>query len=135
MDIIYPIFALVLLTFMVATAVGISRLRSLRRKEISPKYYALMTGDTPPEYVQKLGRNFSNLLEMPILFYVLGVLVIALGINDAALVNHAWLYVGLRFVHSAIHVTYNNSIHRLIVFVLSVLALLAMWIQLFHLVG
>jgi hypothetical protein len=135
MDIIYPIFTLVMFTFVISAAVGGSRLLSVRRREINPRYYALMSGDTPPDYVQKLGRNYANLLEMPVLFYLLGALVVALGINHQMLTSGAWLYVALRFVHSGIHITYNNSIHRLIVFVLSVLCLLAMWIQFFLLLG
>ena len=135
MSIVYPIFTLVIFTFVVSAAVGGSRLLSVRRREINPKYYALMSGDTPPDYVQKLGRNYANLLEMPVLFYLLGALVVALEINHPMLTNGAWLYVALRFVHSGIHITYNNSIHRLVVFVLSVLCLLAMWIQFFLLLG
>ena len=135
MDIIYPIFTLVVFTFVISAGVGGSRLLSVRRREINPRYYALMSGDTPPDYVQKLGRNYANLLEMPVLFYLLGALVVVLGINHQMLSSGAWLYVALRFVHSGIHITYNNSIHRLIVFVLSVLCLLAMWIQFFLLLG
>ena len=134
MDIIYPIFSLVLLTFVVAGCVGVSRLLSVRRRQVNPKYYALMTGDTPPAYVQKFGRNFENLLEMPVLFYALGALAIVLKINDANLVSQAWLFVLLRFAHTAIHITYNNSLHRLVVFALSMLILLSMWVQLFILV-
>mgnify|MGYP005674111505 FL=1 len=93
-----------------------------------------MTGDTPPAYVQKFGRNFENLLEMPVLFYALGALAIVLKINDATLVSQAWLFVLLRVAHTAIHITYNNSLHRLIIFVLSMLTLLSMWIHLFILV-
>lgn len=134
MDIIYPIFSLVLLTFIVAGCVGVSRVLSVRRRQVHPKYYALMTGDTPPAYVQKFGRNFENLLEMPVLFYALGALAIVLKINDANLVSQAWLFVLLRFAHTAIHITYNNSLHRLIIFALSMLTLLSMWIHLFILV-
>jgi hypothetical protein len=94
-----------------------------------------MTGATPPDYVQKTGRNFANLLETPVLFYLLGALVIALDIDNVELVQHAWLYVALRLVHTIIHVSYNNPIHRFLAFVASLLTLLAMWIQLYHLVG
>ncbi len=135
MAIIYPVFCLVMLTFVVAFATGISRLISVRRKDINPKYYVLMSGHTPPDYVQKLGRNFSNLLEVPILFYLLAVLVISLQINNALIFNLAWLYVGLRLVHTSIHITYNHVMHRFAVFVLSVLTLLVMWIQFIRLVG
>jgi hypothetical protein len=93
-----------------------------------------MTGDTPPAYVQKFGRNFENLLEMPVLFYALGALAIVLKINDANLVSQAWLFVLLRLAHTVIHITYNNSLHRLVIFALSMLTLLSMWIHLFILV-
>ena len=72
MAIFYPLFALVMLTFVMAVATGASRLTSVRRRDIDPKYYRLMTGATPPDYVQKTGRNFANLLETPVLFYLLG---------------------------------------------------------------
>ena len=135
MAIIYPVFCLVILTFIMAFATGISRLISVRRKQINPKYYVLLSGDTPPDYVQKIGRNFANLLEVPVLFYLLAVLVITLEINNALLLNLAWLYVVLRLVHTIIHVSYNYVMHRFMVFGLSVLTLLIMWVQFIMLVG
>ena len=129
MSIIYPIFTLVMLTFVIIFAVGTSRLISVRKRQVNPKLYRLMSGYEAPDYVQKLTRNLSNLLEMPILFYVLGVLLVALQIEDPAMVDLAWLFVGLRVVHTVIHITYNHTIHRFMVFVASVLTLLAMWIK------
>ena len=129
MSIIYPIFVLAMLTFMVVFGVGASRLISVRRRQVNPKLYKLMSGYEAPDYVQKLTRNLSNLLEIPILFYVLGVLLIALQIEDSTMVDLAWLFVGLRFVHTGIHITYNHTIHRFMVFVTSALTLLAMWIK------
>ena len=135
MDIIYPVLSLVMLTFIVAFATGISRVISVRRREVNPKHYILMTGDTPPDYVQKIGRNFANLLETPILFYLLAALVVALKIDSALMLNLAWLYVGLRLVHTLIHISYNYVIHRFMAFVLSMLTLLAMWIEFIRLAG
>ncbi len=135
MDIIYPVFSLVILTFIMAFATGISRFISVRRKDINPKYYIFMSGDTPPDYVQKLSRNFANLLETPILFYLLAVLIIALQIDSALMVKLAWLYVFFRLVHSVIHISYNHVLHRFTAFLLSMLTLLAMWVQLMTLVG
>ncbi|MDG2501186.1 MAG: MAPEG family protein [Porticoccaceae bacterium] len=135
MAIIYPVFCLVILTFIMAFATGTSRLISVRRKQINPKYYVLLSGDTPPDYVQKIGRNFANLLEVPVLFYLLAVLVITLEINHALLLNLAWLYVALRLMHTIIHVSYNYVMHRFMVFALSVLTLLIMWVQFIMLVG
>ena len=135
MDMIYPIFSLVMLTFIVTLATGVSRVISVRRKDVHHKYYVLMSGDTPPVYAQKLGRNFANLLEVPILFYLLAVLAITLQINDALMVNLAWVFVALRLVHTIIHVSYNYVIHRFAAFAVSVLVLIVMWVRFMMLVG
>ena len=135
MAIIYPVFCLVMLTFLMMAATGITRLISVRRRQVHPRYYVLMSGDTPPDYVQKVGRNMANLLEVPVLFYLLAVLVILFEINNQLLVDLAWLYVALRLVHSIIHISYNNVPHRFIVFVLSVVTLMIMWLQFIMLVG
>jgi len=135
MDIIYPVFSLVILTFIMLAATGITRLISVRRRQVHPRYYVLMSGDTPPDYVQKVGRNMANLLEVPVLFYLLAVLVVVFEINNQLLVDLAWLYVALRLVHSIIHISYNNVPHRFIVFVLSVVTLMIMWFQFMMLVG
>ena len=134
MDIIYPVFCLVILTFFMIAATGITRLISVRRRQVHPRYYVLMSGDTPPDYVQKIGRNMANLLEVPVLFYLLAVLVILFEISSQLLADLAWLYVVLRLVHSIIHISYNNVPHRLIVFVLSVVTLMIMWFQFMMLV-
>ena len=134
MDIIYPVFCLVILTFFMIAATGITRLISVRRRQVHPRYYVLMSGDTPPDYVQKVGRNMANLLEVPVLFYLLAVLVILFEISSQLLFDLAWLYVVLRLVHSIIHISYNNVPHRLIVFVLSVVTLMIMWLQFMMLV-
>jgi hypothetical protein len=135
MVIIYPVFCLVMLTFFMMAATGITRFISVRRRQVHPRYYVLMSGDTPPDYVQKVGRNMANLLEVPVLFYLLAVLVILFEINNQLLVDLAWLYVALRLVHSIIHISYNNVPHRFIVFVLSVVTLMIMWLQFIMLVG
>lgn len=68
MDIIYPVFTLVLFTFVVLMALATSRFVSVRRRDVNPKLFVLMAGYEPPVYVQKLTRNFANLLEIPMFF-------------------------------------------------------------------
>jgi hypothetical protein len=43
----------------------------------------------------------------------------------------AWAYVALRAVHSAIHLSYNNVLHRLVAFALSNVVLVTFWILFF----
>jgi len=42
----------------------------------------------------------------------------------------AWAYVGLRYIHSFIHITYNRVLHRFAVFVFSSVVLFALWVRL-----
>ncbi len=82
MDIIYPMFALVVLAFIVGFSTGISRLVSAKKGLVDPKYFRLFAGHTPPDSMLKLGRNFSNLFEVPVLFYAVGIINLTLGFND-----------------------------------------------------
>lgn len=129
MAMIYPMFALVVLTFVVGLGLGVARKMSVRRGEVKASFYRLMDQGEPPEYVQKLARNFSNLLEVPVLFYVIGTIAIATGMSNPLMSSLAWVYVFLRWVHSLIHITYNYPPHRFLAFLASGLVLMAMWIH------
>jgi len=72
--------------------------------------------------------NFNNLLELPILFYVV---CIALYVTDTVsgfLVILAWLFVVLRATHSLIHVTYNHVVQRWLAYIAGAVALAGLWI-------
>lgn len=129
-QIIYPMFALVVLTFAVGLGLGISRLICAKKGYVDRTYFKLFNGHEAPDNIVKLSRNFSNLLEAPVLFYALGAIVIALGINSATILGLAWGFVAIRLAHSVIHITYNNTIHRFLAFLLSSSLILIMWIEL-----
>ena len=74
--------------------------------------------------------NYHNQFESPLLFYIAILLALTLLIQDYAIVALSWTYVGLRYIHSFIHITYNLVLHRFAVFVLSSVALFALWIRL-----
>ena len=135
MEIIYPMLALVVLTFVIGFAMGISRLMSAKKGLVDRRYFKLLTGYTPPDYIAKLSRNFSNLLEVPVLFYAVSIIVLALNINNQLMLGFAWVFFLLRIIHSIIHVTYNNPIHRFLVFLISSSVVLIMWVQLAMLIS
>ncbi|HEY0105069.1 MAG TPA: MAPEG family protein [Rhizomicrobium sp.] len=86
------------------------------------------TGDIPGG----LGNpNFADLLEMPVLFYVVCLMAAIAGRVDDAMLWLAWIYVALRVLHSAVHLTYDNPTHRTALFALSNFAVLAMWVFFF----
>ena len=128
-EIIIPVFLQVMLTFAILFAVGYLRLRSVGQRTVHPKDYVLMTGqDQWPVMIQRLGRSFHNQLEVPMLFYVLAILILVTDIQSQLLMNMAWVYVGLRYLHALIHIAYNKVIHRFTVYIISCLVLLAMWV-------
>lgn len=130
MCMLYAMFVLVLLTFLMMALTGYVRLRSVNSGQVPARYYKLMQGAEPPETVVKVTRHLNNLFEMPILFYSAGILSIVLHLESLSMLAMAWTFVAFRLVHAVIHITYNNPMHRLLVFTLSCCALLGMWIEL-----
>ena len=75
-------------------------------------------------------NNLKNLFELPILFYVAILLALGLMVQDPLLVWLSWGFVGLRAVHSLIHCSYNNVMHRFAFYAASCLVLLLIWVRL-----
>ena len=86
-------------------------------------------GESPnvPAPVSIPNRAYMNLLEAPVLFYVVCLAYfVTETVNDRVLVL-AWSYVGLRIVHSLVLLTYNKVLHRLTLFALSTVVLVMLW--------
>jgi len=80
-----------------------------------------------PGFVSLANRNYMNLLEMPVLFYVICLMLFVSGEVDQTFLYLAWGYVGLRVLHSLVHVTYNNVLQRLTLFAASNVVVTLMW--------
>jgi len=129
LNIIYPLFALAAWTFVVLLLIPFVRVRSVRRREVGPNDFKYGESPAVPPSVSIPNRNYMNLLELPMLFYVVGmVLYVTAGTSRLAVVV-AWVYVALRVIHSLIHLSYNRVIHRLSVFALSNAALVSLWVM------
>lgn len=129
-SILFPMVALATLTFAVLLLIPLQRFRAGIAGQI--KYDDFKYGESarvPPE-VSIPNRNMMNLLELPLLFYVACLTYLVIGRVDEFALAIAWLYVGLRAAHSAIHVTYNRVRHRLIAFALSNVVLVMFWTNL-----
>ncbi len=70
-----------------------------------------------------------NLLQVPVLFYVVCfTMFLAQGVTES-FVDLAWGYVALRVLHSLVHLTYNKVKHRLLLFAASNVVVVVMWVQ------
>jgi hypothetical protein len=129
--IFWPMGALVLLTFIVLILIPIRRVRAGRAGQIVPDDFRYGESAKVPGHVALANRNYMNLLEMPVLFYVICLMLYVSGRVDATFLYLAWGYVALRAVHSLVHVSYNHVLHRLTVFTLSNFVIGAMWMLFF----
>jgi hypothetical protein len=128
-SIFYPVAALVALTFAVLLLIPIARFRAAFRGQVKAKDFRYGESANVPGAVALPNRNLMNLLELPLLFYVVCVALYVTGTVDTVALTLAWMYVALRAAHSAVHLTYNNVIHRLAVYAASCAVLAALWIR------
>ena len=127
-EILYPVFALAAWTFLVLLLIPFYRFRAGRRREIRSEDFKYGESATVPPYVSIPNRNYMNLLELPILFYVVCLLIFVTSSTSSQAIQLAWAYVVLRIIHSLIHLSYNNVMHRLTAFALSNFALISLWV-------
>ena len=126
---LYPMIFLIIWTLLICCALGALRFIAVQKRQVNPKLYLVMSGYDEPTYLKKISRHYNNLLEQPILFYLACVLAISLNLESDTLVYLGWGYLASRLLHSAIHMGRNNALHRMGIFTISMLILLAIWIQ------
>ena len=126
-NLIYPMFAMVLLTFVLLVALFRSRVKSVRKGEISVYFYKTYQGDVEPDATLKLTQHIANIFEAPTLFYVVCVVAMVLGEQALAFQFLAWAYVLLRVIHAYIHTGSNKLKRRMIAYFSSWIVLLIMW--------
>lgn len=129
--ILLPVFALIFLTFFIAIWLGKLRFSVVRNGELNPAYYKLNRGGKVPEGMAKVSQNYDNLLELPILFYILIIMLFLTSEVEIAQVIMAWIFVGSRYLHSYIHTTFNNVRVRGRTFIFGVLVVFIMWVLFF----
>jgi len=123
-------FMMVLLTLIVGIVTVSVRVKSVKKGKMSPKYFRLMQGAQLPDLVTKTTRNFNNQFELPVLFYVVSTLFITLKIESEFALYAAIVFVISRYIHAAIHISYNNVMHRMISFFIGFICVFAMWVNL-----
>lgn len=131
-DLIFaPMGALALLTFTVLAFIPVRRFQAVGSGKVAAGDFKLGESSRVPAEVSIPNRNYMNLLELPMLFYVAGLMYYVADRVDAVVLALAWTFVALRVVHSVIHISYNNVLHRLTPFAVSNFVLIALWVKFF----
>jgi hypothetical protein len=130
--ILAPLVALVLWSFVMWVWLYATRLPAMFRARI--KYdpnrpSGEFSAQLPPS-VRWKADNYNHLMEQPTLFYAVVLALAVLGAGTGLNVTLAWLYVGLRIVHSFIQALVNIVEWRFFVFAAASIVLLILTIRL-----
>lgn len=108
---IYPMLAMVLLTFGVLLTLLRTRLKLIRQNQVEARYFQIYRGDEPDASL-RLSRHFTNLLESPTLFYAACLTGMVSDQSTPLFQSLAWIFVFARCVHSYIHLGHNKVHYR-----------------------
>jgi hypothetical protein len=127
--ILLPAVGLVLLTMIIWVLLYVRRTAAIRAHRMSPQAFETRSSRAPLEEQASVSDNFQNLLELPVLFYVLAVALYATQRADPSYLWLLWGFVAMRVVHSLVHVTYNRVMHRFAAYFLGGVLLWAAWLR------
>jgi hypothetical protein len=128
LSILKPVFVQVTLTFVLLFWMAKERLGAFRSGGVT-----VPGAGQRPVWSGRAGtisNAFHNQLELPMLFYAVVVFALIADAVDWEMIWLAWAYAGFRVIQAIIHTTYNQIPHRFVAFLLSNIALIAMWVNL-----
>lgn len=113
--------ALIIWTLVISWTLAWRRTAATKSGDVKIKFYTTYQGEGESGALAQHTRHHINLLELPILFYVMVILIVTTQVADYAYAYLAWGFTLSRFAHSAIHLTYNNVLHRFFAFVIGLI--------------
>ncbi len=129
--ILAPIVALILWSLVMWAWLYATRIPAMIANNIrfDPRRPAAEFHAQLPATVRWKADNYNHLMEQPTLFYAVTLTLALLGAGAGLSTALAWLYVGLRIVHSVVQATVNVIVLRFAIFMAASLVLLAMTVR------
>ena len=125
MSTLTPVVALIIWTFVLWLWMYATRIPAMRAIGMG-KFKTKEDLRQLPPHVQNIADNYNHLHEQPTVFYALAIYSHLVGMADPFNVALAWMYVGIRIVHSLIQCTSNFIPARFLVFAAGTLVLMVM---------
>jgi hypothetical protein len=122
--ILWPMLAHIGLVVVLYAWLTVARTGAVRRGEVD--YSCFVTSREEPAHVARISRNLSNQFELPVIFYAVVVLLIALGRVNAIDVIAAWVFVIGRVIHTLVQTLTDNVQLRGNVFTINALAVMVL---------
>jgi len=129
--ILAPVIALVLWTFVMWAWLYATRIPAIRKNgaPLKPDATREEFNAMIPAPVRWKADNYNHLMEQPTLFYAVALTLAVAGGGDGLNLMLAWLYVGVRVLHSLVQATVNIILLRFAIFMVGSLVLLAMAVR------
>lgn len=129
--ILQPVVALMIWTMIMWCWMYATRIPAMSKARVdAASLHAGNTGrtldDKLPPPVQWKAHNYNHLHEQPTVFYAVALLLALVGHGEGLNALLAWIYVGLRVVHSLVQATANVVLVRFVLFALSSVLLIAL---------
>lgn len=128
-QLVYPMCAMVFLTVVVLIIMFRRRVKAVISGQVKMAHFKTFSVGEAPEGAVQASRHFSNLFEIPVLFYVACIVGMILPVQNFGFVICAWLFVMARGFHAGIHLGSNNVRPRMSAFAVGVLILVIMWVM------
>ena len=131
LEILYPMFSLIVWTFMIAVLMIFRALRAVNNG-LNPQYFQYGAGYEIPGKMRAAYLHYSNLFEMPVLFYVAVLTVFTTNITGPYIYWLSWIYVLTRIIHTLISVSDKYLARRRDSFLVSSILLIMLWVEIFN---
>ena len=122
--------AMFLLTIGLLFHMAIARNLAVMRREVSVRFYRTYDQGEETPRLHLLARHVQNQFEIPPLFHIAVVLTLVTDSASLTSVALAWTFVAARLLHTVVHLSTNNVLHRFLVFGVGLVVLTAMWLRL-----
>jgi len=123
-SILWPMLAHIGWVSMLYVWLTVARQRAVKSGQIESSCFVL--GRDEPIEVARITRNLANQFELPLIFYALVVLLVALGQVTLFDVIAAWVFVAGRVAHTLVQTLTDNVPLRGQVFTINFLAVVAL---------
>ena len=119
-SLLWPLLAQILWTFMLYAWLTWARSRAVRRGEVD--YSCFELGREEPRAIARITRNLANQFELPVIFYAVVILLVAIEEEELIDVVAAWVFVAGRIIHTMVQTLTDNVKLRGRVFMINFLA-------------
>ena len=133
-DILGPAVALMIWTmvmwaWMYATRIPAMQKAGIEGADLDANNTQTLLDQKLPASVQRKAHNYNHLHEQPTVFYAVVIVLALIEQGDGMNAFLAWIYVGLRVIHSLVQATANKVMVRFALFALSSVVLIALIVK------